>query len=226
MFDFYGTLVEDDFVVPPIWELLRQRGFESGPELQEIFEPDAFDGCRTPSVSDLPSHDEWCRENWLGLLRVSGVPEDLQDEVLDDLLRRQSLFSFRSVTSAVELLDELRERGVKVGLCSNWESSITGHLQKADLERFDGISVSAEVGARKPHSDIFLDICSKLSVKPEHVVFVGDKWTSDIIGSLRVGMTPVWIRRSEASRGLTHLVTEFESLHAFREYLLRFCSHG
>jgi FMN phosphatase YigB (HAD superfamily) len=219
VFDFYNTLVEDDISVPAMWQQLNQLGYSSGPELQAMFEPDAFDGCTTPNFHSIPNHDEWYRSNWRRFVLLSGVPDHLVDSTLSQLLDLQDEFTSKSVAGAASILNLLRLHNLKIGLCSNWESPIARYLDQAQLPPFDAISISAEVGARKPHVAIFNDICSKLSVDPSEAVFVGDNWCTDIAGALRSSLVPVWIRRGRRSRGLPHLVMEFDTLPDLETYL-------
>jgi putative hydrolase of the HAD superfamily len=223
VFDFYGTLVEDDVSVQPMWEHLNQLGYQSGPELQAMFEPDAFDGCTTPHVASSPSHDEWNRSNWREFVRLSGVPDLLVDNVLLSLLKVQDDFKAKAAPSARSMIEWLRGRKKSVGICSNWESPIAPYLEQAGLSEagFDAITTSAEIGARKPHSMMFTDVCAKLAVERSEAVFVGDNWSSDIVGALRSGLTPVWIRRNRRPCRLPHLVAEFDTLAEFETYLRR-----
>lgn len=219
VFDFYGTLVEDDVSVPPMWQQLNELGYNSGAELQAIFEPDGFDGCTTPDIRSDPSHDEWNLGNLRRFVRLSGVPDELLECTLSKLLISQATFRVKSTPKALDILTLLRLHEVALGLCSNWESPIGPYLEQAGLPKFDAVSISAEVGARKPHLAIFEDICRKLQVDPSDAVFVGDKWSSDMVGAIRAGLTPVWIRNRERPRGLQHLVGEFASLSQFEAYL-------
>jgi len=219
VFDFYGTLAEDDVAVPPMWQYLNQLGYNSHSELQAVFEPDGFDGCTTPHFYSNPNHDAWNQANWRQFVRLSGVPPQLVDSTLSRLLDMQAEFKAKSAPCATSILELLRLHNMKIGLCSNWENPIGPYLAQAGLPEFDAIAISAEVGARKPHAVIFSDICSKLKVNPTEAVFIGDKWSTDIVGALRSGLTPVWIRHRKASRGLSHLVAEFDTLADFETYL-------
>lgn len=219
VFDFYGTLVEDDVSVSPMWEDLNRLGYNSGPDLQAMFEPDGFDGSTTPDFGSNPSHDDWNKANWRQFVRLSGVPPENVDAVLEHLLGRQDAFRAKAAPGALEILELLRRHDRKIGLCSNWESPIGRYLKQAGLPRFDAISISADVGARKPHIAVFRDVCAKLGVDGAGAVLVGDNWSSDIVGALRAGMTPVWIRGQKATRGLSHLVAEFPTLPELEAYM-------
>jgi HAD superfamily hydrolase (TIGR01549 family) len=219
IFDFYGTLVEDDTAVPEMWESLSKLGYNSSPELQAIFEPNSFDGCVTPTFSSRPSHNDWIQSNWRQFIELSGVPGHMLDCTLLELLEEQRRFRAKSIPCASHILTFLRTHDRRIGLCSNWESPIHPFLEETGLPEFDAISISAEIGARKPHRRIFNDICSKLQVDPAQAVFIGDNWTSDMVGALRFGLTPVWIRCGRQTRNLPQLVAEFDTLKEFAMYL-------
>jgi HAD superfamily hydrolase (TIGR01549 family) len=219
VFDFYGTLVEIDNEPPQMWENLITLGFNSHRELQWMFEPDAFDGCVTPCLDHTPGYDDWKRANLLQFLRLSGVPDRLVDEILVMLLEVEKQATKKAIPHANSILQLLRQFKKKIGLCSNWDYPIQPYLDRAGFPPFDGISVSAEIGARKPSALAFQDICVKLKVQASEAVFVGDNWQTDIVGSMRSGLTPVWIRQDQPSRGLPELVAEFETLAQFENYL-------
>ncbi|XEC92588.1 HAD family hydrolase [Paenibacillus tarimensis] len=65
---------------------------------------------------------------------------------------------------------------------------------------FDHIIISGEFGEGKPASAIFKHALERLGIEPEEGIMVGDKLTTDIIGSLGVGMTAVWVNRHGIKR--------------------------
>jgi HAD superfamily hydrolase (TIGR01549 family) len=95
---------------------------------------------------------------------------------------------------------ELKRKGLKVGLISNgYEEEIDLVLEKADLEKatFDiivGVDTIEEV---KPNPDIFEHAISKLDVKPEETIFVGDNVEADYNGAENVGIHALLINRTE-----------------------------
>ncbi len=212
VFDFYGTLAGDAVSVPPMWQVLADMGYASHPELEALFEPDAFDGTVTSSLDNGQGHGGWIEGNWRSFVRLSGVPSAEADAVLAHLLRVRAGYRARAMPGAHELLRQLRSRGVLVGVCSNWENDITPYLEQAGLDDIDAVATSIRVGARKPHPMMFAHVCDLLGLAPRDGVFVGDNWNADIAGALRYGMTPVWIRGSRPSRGLHSHVLEFETM--------------
>jgi putative hydrolase of the HAD superfamily len=59
-------------------------------------------------------------------------------------------------------------------------------------DKFEIILLSEEIGIRKPDREIFLKAANLLDIKPGECVFVGDSYTSDVIGAKRSGMKACW----------------------------------
>lgn len=122
---------------------------------------------------------ELAREGVLGYDDAFGNSLDLPDGVLDMLGRLSSRY--------------------KLGVLSNYPTS--GGIRAA-LKR-DGVAsllsatvVSAEIGFIKPHPAMFQAVCDEMGCSPEHVLFVGDTWESDVVGSWLSGMPCVRVTPS------------------------------
>lgn len=219
IFDFYGTLVEIDFEPPQMWETLNSLGYNSNLGLQEMWEADGFDGCLTPSNYTTPSYKDWRENNLRQLIRQSGAPKNQIEDIMHHLLNIEKQATKKAVAGANSICTLLRNEGKKIGLCSNWDHPIEPFLEQAALPVFDGISVSSEIGARKPNAKIFLDICSKLNTSPLESVFIGDNWFADIVGAIRCDLLPVWIRQDKVICPLPNYVLKFETLKIFEQNL-------
>lgn len=219
VFDFYGTLVQD-LPFPTVSRRMKELGYWSHPDLEAAFEPNAFDGVLTPRLDEPRGHTAWLEDNWRGFISLCGVPEHQIDRVLGEILALKASYRPTAVPCAADLIDELRARGYRVGLCSNWEEPITAMLQAARLPWFDAVVTSAEAGARKPHPAIFTTVCDALGLPPDQVAFVGDSWSADVVGALRAGMAPVWIRGARPSHHMRRLVAEFPTLDDLALHLL------
>jgi len=99
-----------------------------------------------------------------------------------------------------EVLLELKRRGLKVGLISNgYEEEINFILEKVNLEKatFDIIVGVDTIKKVKPNPDIFKYAISKLNVKPEETIFVGDNAEADYKGAENAGIHALLIDRTE-----------------------------
>jgi HAD superfamily hydrolase (TIGR01549 family) len=96
---------------------------------------------------------------------------------------------------AVELLQELKSRGMKLGIVTNGLSE-THHEKIALLQiaqYFDAIFLADEVGMVKPDPLLFAHACTRLDSSPAHAAMVGDRYERDIAGALQAGLYAVWV---------------------------------
>ncbi len=113
--------------------------------------------------------------------------------------RRELLKPVRGVHTALALL---RGRGFLLALATNDERRDT-EAMISDLGWhgfFDAIVCSGEASQPKPHPDMVLSICRRLSVSPREAVFIGDSVTdmkmgkaaglAATIGVVEGGVTP------------------------------------
>ncbi len=91
----------------------------------------------------------------------------------DGLLKR--MFAASSVQQEMlELIRELRQRGLRTGLLSNsWGTRASYPYDMLD-ELFDDAVISGEVGMRKPEERIFRLAAERLGVSPAETIFVDD----------------------------------------------------
>jgi len=98
----------------------------------------------------------------------------------------------------VEALAALRDRGLRVAVCSNFSHTGTAErvLAEAGLTpHLDSIVISETVGLRKPHSRIFEATLEALGTDPGETLHVGDNLEADVGGAAALGMPSVWITR-------------------------------
>ncbi len=111
--------------------------------------------------------------------------------------------AWRVFEDVFPVLEDLKSRGIALGIISNWDERLRPLLRGLKLDRyFDVIVVSCEAGAHKPSPTIFEQACSALSAHPANTLHVGDNFEMDVAGARAAGMQARWLRRgaSEASR--------------------------
>ena len=105
------------------------------------------------------------------------------------------------------VLDALSDRGLALGVISNWDDRLPLLLERLGLaERFDVVVYSAGVGVEKPAPGIFHAAVERLGCRPEEVLHVGDRVIEDVEGALAIGMRALRVDRSEAADGLPDLM--------------------
>jgi putative hydrolase of the HAD superfamily len=127
--------------------------------------------------------------------------EALHETVLR--LRDQQLERTRFVEDAVELLRELRARGVRTALLTNGPSWM--QRRKVDLlgleDELDAIGISEELGAAKPDPAAFAATLELIDTAAGETVMVGDHLDWDVRGALDAGMRgAVWIAGDDDER--------------------------
>jgi putative hydrolase of the HAD superfamily len=148
--------------------------------------------------------DERAAEVWTGmyglLCRKLGIPDTeaapIGRAVYDAFGDATRWRAYEDVAPAFR---RLRDRGVKVGILSNWDSRLEGILEDLGLGALvDAVVSSAAVGLHKPDPRIFEMACARLGVVPGLCAHVGDHYYADVVGARAIGMRPVLIDRHGA----------------------------
>lgn len=113
----------------------------------------------------------------------------------------------------IPVLEELRDRGYKIGLLTNsflpmWMRDV--ELEVYDLlQYFDARVTAADVGYLKPHPFIYQRTLELLDTTPEKAVFVGDRPKNDIAGANDSGLISVLMDPPHLNRDLDGVVPDF-----------------
>lgn len=130
------------------------------------------------------------------LLKKS-VPFDVfQEKFWRQIEFMTGCFILRS--SVLPTLRSLRERGFLIGLISNVFHPAIIYKEMFTkwgiIEFFNPLLFSSEFRFKKPHRAIFeYALTWHPGLSAEEVVFVGDTWDIDVIGSRAAGYRPIWI---------------------------------
>ncbi len=204
-FDLYQTLVRYE---PPREEIevkvLKDFDIEASPEMlkRPIVVADEFiynEIARRP-LSDRSTEEKMAlyAQHQEILLREAGIKYD--PKIIPNLLgammqSRMDLVLFDDVTP---LLNDLKGRGLTLGLISNIEQDMTETLTKLKLPSWLGIIVtSQDAGAGKPRPEIFQEALRRAGVQPSEAIYIGDQYQVDIVGSRGAGMKGILIDRND-----------------------------
>ncbi|MGD8633558.1 MAG: HAD family hydrolase [Anaerolineales bacterium] len=103
---------------------------------------------------------------------------------------------WHTLPTALPVLKNLDERGLRMGLISNAsdEADVQRLIDKAGIRKYlQPILISAGFGLRKPHPDIFQAVLKEWDLPARDVVMVGDLLEADILGAENVGMRHIWM---------------------------------
>jgi putative hydrolase of the HAD superfamily len=107
-------------------------------------------------------------------------------ELFDHFARAEA---WEVAPGARALLTDLRRRGCKLAVISNWDQRLPLLLDRLGLaELFDSFAISAIVGVEKPHPRIFEAALAALGVPAEQALHVGDSRRDDFEGAQSAGM--------------------------------------
>lgn len=102
----------------------------------------------------------------------------------------------------IETLDELRSRGFRLGVISNFADSLPRILKAKGLAPyFDPMIVSTEVGLEKPDPAIFRLALERSGLPADQVLYVGDHEINDVYAPGLVGIDAVRILRYDYHEG-------------------------
>lgn len=100
------------------------------------------------------------------------------------------------------VLAELRRRGLRVAVTSNWDRRLPRLLSNLGLDAdIDAVVCSEEVESAKPAETIFLAACRELHLKPASVLHVGDAKVEDREGAEAAGLQALWLNAAEGDIG-------------------------
>lgn len=119
-------------------------------------------------------------------LAVDGVDMDLLFEELWQAFARAEHWRWPDDTGPA--LAELRERGFRLAVFSNWDSRLRPLLSETGLaDFFDAFFISCEIGCEKPHPSAFRKVLEWSGRAPEEILHIGDSPHHDIEGARKEG---------------------------------------
>ncbi len=91
-----------------------------------------------------------------------------------------------------QVLPGLRSAGFMLGVLSNRRRPFLKIMKDLELdEYFDLIMAAGEVGNWKPDPKVFTPVLKHFELSPKEMVYVGDNYYADVIGSRNAGIKPV-----------------------------------
>ena len=201
-FDLDGTLCDSDTA----WGIAQKETFqllcEQYPDVseealteawrtvhQELFKQLDAGKCSMADVRDA---------RFQCLFQELGLPIDKVMEGLSGFFCSRYITSLR-LYDDVTVLEKLH--AYHIGLITNGahdehtDSQLSKVRHLGLSERIQSLTISGEIGARKPRVEIFQVACERAGVLPQEAMLIGDSIENDIVGANRAGMTSVFIDR-------------------------------
>ncbi len=121
--------------------------------------------------------------------------------------------------NALESVKAFKDAGLKIALLSDFPPEQKGELW--GIKPFcDVILGSEDCGALKPSTVPFEKLAADLGVKPEEILYVGNSYKYDVLGSKNAGMKAAWFTKKKKDKsGKADFVFRYYSdlMHAVLE---------
>ena len=227
--DFFNTLVfhrEGRGRGRVLMEYLERQGFDPAPwdheVLYDVFE--SHDEAYSPSAP-ARERDEYYAELASRVfermeIRASGEDALRHAKPLWQILGPASFEVFPEVPAT---LGELRARGLRLAVLSNWQCGLRHFCEELGIASFfDHILGSADLGMDKPDELIFQEACARLGAPPELTLHVGDTVVDDYEGGRSAGVQVVLVdRRTGADPPAVRVIASLSELPLLVDELQR-----
>ena len=131
--------------------------------------------------------------NWM---TGAGVPESELDSIFTAIIAQHEKEHLWCIPepSLPDVLIQLRERGLQLGVISNSDGTVNGLLERFGFDAyFKCIVDSAEVGVEKPDARIFHYALKQMDVAADEALYVGDLEYKDVQGAESAGLQGILI---------------------------------
>ena len=197
-FDVGGTLLRPWPSVGAIYAATANRhGLSGTPEQMERAFRESWAALKRPGLT--VSRKEWWREL---VFRALGQENEACFQELFELFARPD--AWRVFPDVESTLREARDRGLHLGVISNWDERLRPLLQATGLTHwFDSMTISCEIGAEKPDAAIFQAALRTAGVDAGEALHVGDALDADVKAAESIGMRAILVQR-DSSRQPSH----------------------
>ncbi len=159
--------------------------------------PMAFPGIELAKIPQLEF--EWWQTVCAKAFQIAGVYHQFSDfpnffaQLYAHFASAEPWFVYPDVFPA---LNKWQQQGIELAVVSNFDSRIYAVLKALNLaEYFTSVTISTEVGAAKPDSQIFTAALQKHNCLAENVLHIGDSLKADYCGAKAAGLKAIWLNR-------------------------------
>jgi HAD superfamily hydrolase (TIGR01509 family) len=141
------------------------------------------------------------RQVLIDIATALGSPptNDVVDQICDERIRAKARPFAQIEPPVLAMIEQLRERDVRLGVVSNCFAEDVGAWPRCALApEFDCAVFSFEVGLAKPDPEIYLTATRRLGVDAADACFIGDGTGGELSGAGAAGLRPfraLWFLR-------------------------------
>lgn len=207
LFDAGGTLWD---MRPGQYEIfhlgLKRQGIEAPLEsvTEAIRKADMTFEKEMAALDGVNEEDFWLRYDRF-VLEELGVTADVPklSRDLSDIFDQHAsrLVSWVEYPDVKPTLHSLKVDHYRMGLVSNATDLARRVMKNLGQDRYFEVAIfSEEVGVRKPKKEIFEIALAQVGGSPSRTVYVGDKYSIDVVGARNAGIRPILIDRNDLYR--------------------------
>lgn len=194
LFDAAGTLFTPRRSVGEIYGAIARRyGSTASTEAIQAAFLRHFRGAGPLSTQD---QKRWWKNVVHHVFTDVGMVEQFDqffEEVYDKFRNSQGWILF---PETLEILNELKDRGLKLGVISNFDDRIYSVMESLNIRPFfDAVTISSETGYCKPQPQIFDAAISALEEPASRILLVGDSLEDDVLAGIRAGIHAILLDR-------------------------------
>jgi len=128
---------------------------------------------------------------YISLMVGLNIGNDVIEKIAKAYIKSTANFRPNVVDEAGEVLENLKDNEVKVGILTNTsfnEWGVRRLLRNVGLDKYvDAVVSSCDIGFVKPSPEAFQILIRKLGVSPQKLYHVGDTYLDDVVGALNLG---------------------------------------
>jgi HAD superfamily hydrolase (TIGR01549 family) len=200
--DIAAVLFDLDFTLAKPGPDLGPEGYQRlGRRFGLELDPTLYQEARAKAVEGLQKHPDFRHDEeiWVAfterIIRGMGGDSDEAYQAAVEMTRAwEHAHNFDLYDDVPPVLDELRRRGLKLGIVSNTGRDVDEFLAHHNLS-IDAALSSRVHGRVKPHPTIFQAVLERLGVEAGQTAMVGDSPEDDLEGARALGMRAFLVDR-------------------------------
>lgn len=120
----------------------------------------------------------------------------IEEDIIREFTRllKEDLDAVQAYPETNKVLQQLKAQGIKTVLCSNLASDY-GKVATTKTTNLDQYVLSYECGFLKPQKQIYQLCQNLLGYDKNEIIFVGDNYKDDYLGSKEFGFVSYWLNR-------------------------------
>ena len=215
-----AVVFDVDFTIARPGPDLRPDGYARlGARYGLTLDPDRYEEARLLALATLERHAELEHDEEIWVLFTQRIIEgmggggDTYGCAVEMTRAWEHAHHFDLFDDVLPALDDLRSRGLKLGLLSNTARDLAAFVEHHRLE-VDAVLTSRVHGKTKPHESIFRRVLELLDVAASEAAMVGDTMEDDVGGARAVGMQAVLLDRDGRHPEIADRLTDLRGLSA------------